>query len=57
MQPDDGVWSGNIIKQDRTFFFKNHAEIGVVRLVLDLFSFIRKSLKASVLQLSFNILR
>ena len=57
MQPDDEVWSGNIIKQDIIFFFKNHAEIGAVRLVLVLFSFIKKSLKASVLQLNFNILR
>ena len=42
------------------FFFKNHAENEAERLVPDLFLLFRKSLyevKASILQLSFNIFR
>ena len=40
------------------FFFKNHTENKVGRLVLDLFLFFKKALyevKASLLQLNFNV--
>ena len=51
---------GQVIECNRNLFFKNHAENEAGRLVSDPFLFFKKAfyeVKASVLKLSFNILR